>query len=162
MKVTLKITTSKGELVIEGESLGAIAEELRSLGIELKDLFMIGVREEGKAISGEEKTLDLESVFEFTDKGPTPIIDLSNLSVKDSILLLLYGDHVTKKKGLRSNNIADILRDRGLATSTSSIYARISELKKDGYVIKDKERYKLSRRGIDFVKNKILPKINVS
>jgi len=163
LRVVIRIKTPNGnELVIEGESLQQIADELRNIGIELKDFFLH--RKELEIIPRAEKIgkmieEDISNLFEVTDKGPLPIVDISHLSVRESILLILYGAHIIQNRGLRAGHIVDLLRQRGFTSSTSSVYARIAELKKDGFILKDKDELRLTKRGLDLVKSRILQKI---
>lgn|GEM_PF-6850280 len=159
MKVVLRIKAlNDSELIIEGESLREIVEELKIIGVDLKDLLLRRgeLKTKKEVVEGKK---DLSEVFEITEKGVIPIIDITHLSIRETILLTLYGAHLLQKKGLKASQLISILKERGLPSSTSSIYARIAELKRDGFILKEGDEWKLTKKGLGFVEERILQKI---
>jgi len=155
LKVQLKIKLiHDGELLIEGASLQEIISALNEIGIDLNKLLYF---EEKASIKN--KMPNTSNLFELTDRGPVPIADLDNLSIREAILLTLYGAYLLQRKGMRAAQIIDILKERGLPSSTSSFYARIAELRKDGLILKEGDSWKVTRKGIDFIRDKVLLKL---
>ncbi len=100
--------------------------------------------------------MELSGIVEYTNEGPLITVPVDKLSVKSAIALLLYAVY---PKGLKLSEIYSLLRKSMFVTTKSSCAARLNELGKLGYILKEKHLYRLSLQGLKWVKDKLLPSI---
>ncbi|HDM23731.1 hypothetical protein DRO02_05690 [archaeon] len=100
--------------------------------------------------------MELSGIIEYTGEGPLITVPVDRLSVKSAIAVLLYAVY---PKGLKLSEIYSLLRKSMFVTTKSSCAARLNELGKLGYVLKEKRLYRLSLQGVKWVKDKLLPSI---
>lgn len=144
MRIKITIQRPYGNIEIEGESLDEIVEHLKSMP-EWLDVIDTAIKP--TEISTK---ITLKGIVEETKEGPVLTVPKEKLTVKEAIALLLYA-HAPDTVEYRQ--LAKLL---GLSGRLAPGYpARLSELRSEGYVIKEGESYRLTATGRGFVENVI-------
>jgi predicted transcriptional regulator len=143
VKVKIVIDRPYGRIEIEGDSLDEIIDRLRSMP-EWLDMIDTAIKPIEAAIP---KTA-LKGLVEFTKEGPTLIVPREKLTIKESIILLLYASDPNL---VEYRHLARLL---SLSGRLSPGYpARLSELRSEGYIIKEGDSYRLTSRGRKFAED---------
>ncbi len=89
----------------------------------------------------------LEDVIETTADGPVIVVPRDRVTDREAVGLLLYAS----KKGLRPKDLGRYLSLSGFLSA--GFASRISELKREGFAIKDGDAYKLTIAGERWVES---------
>lgn len=130
---------------MEGES----AEDLKVL---LQDVAKVdeavkGVLESEKAAQA---GAELEEIVTYRGDKPIIVVRRELMTVREAILLLLYASNVEE---LRASEISEQLTESGILSAGYN--SRISEMTREGLIIKGKVGYKLTEQGKLAVKDVI-------
>lgn len=141
MKIKINIQRPYGNIEIEGESLDEIVEHLKSMP-EWLDMIDTAIRSPEISTS----RVALTGLVEYTKDGPQLAVPRERLTDKESITLLLYA---SDPNPVEYRQLAKLL---SLSGRLSAGYpARLSELRSEGYVVKEGESYRLTASGRRFV-----------
>lgn len=144
MKYRIVVERPFGRIELEAESLEEILEQLRSFP-EWMTVIDQSIIE--RALAPEPKE-ELRGIVEFTVDGPAIIVPPAKLTAKESIGLLLYA---SGPEGLESRGISRLLSLSGVVMAGYA--ARMSEMKREGLLVKEGDRYRLSVRGRSWVED---------
>ena len=144
MKYRIVVERPFGRIELEAESLEEILEQLRSFP-EWMTVIDQSIIE--RALAPEPKE-ELRGIVEFTVDGPAIIVPLAKLTAKEAIGLLLYA---SGPDGLESKRISRMLSMSGVVMAGYA--ARMSEMKREGLLVKEGDRYRLSVRGRSWVED---------
>ena len=142
MKYRIVIDRPFGRIELEAESLEEILDNLRSFP-EWMTVIDQSIIE--RALAPEPKD-ELRGIVEFTVDGPAIIVPPEKLNSKEVIGLLLYA---SGPDGLEPKEVSRLLSISGW--SMAGYAARMSEMKREGFLIRDGDMYKLSVRGRSWV-----------
>jgi hypothetical protein len=143
VKVKIVIDRPYGRIEIEGDSLDEVIDNLRSMP-EWLDMIDTAIRPVEVTIP---KTA-LAGLIEFTKEGPTLIVPREKLTIKESVILLLYASDPNLVEYRR------LARLLSLSGRLSPGYpARLSELRSEGYIIREGDGYRLTSRGRKFAED---------
>jgi len=151
MKYRIVIKRSFGRIELEAESLEEILGELRSFPEWMTVIDQTIIE---RALAPEPKE-ELMGIVEFTVDGPALIVPPEKLNSKEAIGLLLYA---SGSEGLEPKDVSKLLSLSGMGMAGYA--ARMSEMKREGLLIKEGDRQKLSIRGRSWVED-ILSRLRV-
>ena len=114
-------------------------------------------------------TIDLKEIIELskdlvaiTDEGPVVLISKRKLTDSESLLLTLLAAYIGRHLGfIEKNWVSGKELQEKLGKSMKIVNTRLSELCREGYVIKSNEKnsFKLSTSGIKWLVEEVLPRI---
>lgn len=138
MKVKVNVRRPYGNVEVEGESLDEVVEGLETFP---EWLVVIDKLVEIPEFPLGEKDL-LEGIVETTSEGAQITVSRDMISSKDAISLLLYSQNPTP---IQPKQIGRLLSISG---HTSAGYgSRLSEMKREGTIVKERQGYRLSTAG---------------
>jgi len=141
MKTRVIIKREYGDVEIEGDSLDELIEGLESFPewLAIIDRLVMGPEER-------EETRSLEGLIEITSEGPSVIVPRDELSSKEAIGLILSAiDPVP----MEPKEIGRLLKISG--QPSAGYGSRLSEMKREGIVVKEDNAYRLSVAGRNWV-----------
>jgi len=142
MKYRIVIDRPFGRVELEAESLEEILKQLQSFP-EWMTVIDQSIIE--RALAPEPKD-ELRGIVEFTVDGPAIIVPIEKLNSKEAIGLLLYA---SGPDGLEPKEISRLLSLSGLGMAGYA--ARMSEMKREGLILREGDKYRLSVRGRSWV-----------
>jgi hypothetical protein len=145
MKVRLTLHRPYGNIEIEGESFDEIIDNMQNFP-EWLDVIDNVI---SKQLVETEIEESLKGIIETTADGPVIIVPRDRITDREAVGLLLY----TSKKGLRPKELGRYLSLSGFLSA--GFASRISELKREGFTLKDADVYKLTIAGERWVENLI-------
>ena len=99
---------------------------------------------------------DLKGILETGPEGKAHfVIPFDALTAKEAIGLLL----LDSPKPLGDKELSELLSGVWKVTKSGTIRARASELHKDGKLITENGRYKLSGAGLQWIKTEVIPSL---
>ncbi|MEM2921541.1 MAG: hypothetical protein QXF26_04405 [Candidatus Bathyarchaeia archaeon] len=131
-----------GDVEVEGDSLDEVVEGLQTFPewLAVIDRLM-------PSIEGEKMTLTgLEGLVETTPEGPQLTVSKDRISSKEAISLLLYSKDPSP---MEPKEIGRLLNLSG--HGSSGFGSRLSEMRREGLLVKEGEGYRLSASGRRFV-----------
>jgi hypothetical protein len=117
----------------------------------IKELFPNGfpVKEAVKS-----KSLELEGIFEKTPDGKLHLtVPVDMLTSKEALALMLYAYYPNT---LTDNELSDLLSSCWKPISPEAVRARASELRREGKLISENGKYRLSGAGIQWLKLEVI------
>jgi predicted transcriptional regulator len=150
-KIRLKIKSSFGEIIVEGESAQEILETLKTLPPQ----FMNKIDDLISAKLASPMKMQLEGIIELTTQGPV-ITTREKLTHYEAIGLILYA---SEEKISTATQISRLLSSSGIK---SMVPARLNEMTKRGLVFKPdpaKPEFKLTTQGERWVEEKLLVRL---
>jgi hypothetical protein len=142
MKYRIVIDRPFGRVELEAESLEEILKQLQSFP-EWMTVIDQSIIE--RALAPEPKD-ELKGIVEFTVDGPAIIVPMEKINSKEAIGLLLYA---SGPDGLEPKEISRLLSLSGLGMAGYA--ARVSEMKREGLILREGDKYRLSVRGRSWV-----------
>jgi hypothetical protein len=141
MKTRVIIKREYGDVEIEGDSLDELIEGLESFPewLAIIDRLVMGPEER-------EDIRSLEGLIEITSEGPSVIVPRDELSSKEAIGLILYA---IDPEPMEPKEIGRLLKISGQASAGYG--SRLSEMKREGIVVKEDNAYRLSVAGRNWV-----------
>jgi hypothetical protein len=144
MKIRVVIKRSFGDIELEGDSLDEIIEHLQSVPdwLTIVDKMILGPE-----LAPKERSL-LLGLVEFSQEGPLLIAPRESLSDKEALGLLLYArdpDPVEPKELGRLLSLS--------GRPSAGFGARLSEMRREGLVLKEGEAYRLSVNGRKWIED---------
>jgi hypothetical protein len=141
MKTRVIIKREYGDVEIEGDSLDELIEGLESFPewLAIIDRLVMGPEER-------EETRSLEGLIEITSEGPSVIVPRDELSSKEAIGLILYA---IDPDPMEPKEIGRLLKISG--QPSAGYGSRLSEMKREGIVVKEDNAYRLSVAGRNWV-----------
>jgi len=138
MKVRVTVRRPYGDIEVEGESLDEIVEGLQTFPewLAVIDRLVPSMEEEKTA------TTALEQVVEITPEGPQLTVAKDRISNKEAISLLVYAKD---PEPLEPREIGRLLNLSG--HGSSGFGSRLSEMRREGTLLKEGEGYRLSATG---------------
>jgi len=138
MKVRVIVKRTYGNVEVEGESLDEVVEGLETFPewLAVIDKLIAIPEEETKEESG------LTGVIENTSEGPQLIVSKDRVSSKEAISLLLYAQDPNT---VEPRKIGRLLNLSG--HGSTGFGSRLSEMRREGSIIKEGEGYRLSVSG---------------
>lgn len=140
MKYRIVIDRPFGRIELEAESLEKLLDELHSFPEWLTVIDQTIIK---RALAPEPKE-ELMGIVEFTVDGPALIVPWKKLNSKEAICLLLYA---SDPGGLEPKDISRLLSLSGWVRGMAGYMARMSEMKREGLLVKEEGRYRLSVKG---------------
>jgi len=142
LKLRVLVRRPFGEVEVEGSDLDELVENLKVLPDWLS---VIEKLVSGPELSGEPKEL-LSGLAETSQEGPVLTVAQERVSDKEAIGLLLYaaGTRLLEPKG-----VGNLLELSG--RPCPGLGARLSELRREGLLVKDGAAYRLSAAGKEWV-----------
>ena len=142
----LRIKREFGEFEVEGATLDEILESLKGLPKALREVDAILSKPSlGQRVS-------LRGIIESTTDGPVLTVPKDRISDKEALAVLLYS-----LTSARSSELYRLLNLSGKLSPGAP--SRLSEMKREGLVIKDGDRYKLTMAGIRMVEENVIPRL---
>ncbi len=138
MKYRIVVERPFGRIELEAESLEEIIENLRSFP-EWMTVIDQSILE--RALAPEPKD-ELKGIVEFTVDGPAIIVPPEKVNSKEAIGLLLSASGTD---GLEPKEVSRLLALTGM--SMAGYAARISEMKREGLLLREGDAYRLTVRG---------------
>jgi len=142
MKYRIVVDRPFGRIELEAESLEEILKQLQSFP---EWMTVIDESILKRALAPEPKD-ELRGIVEFTVDGPAIIVPTEKLNSKEAVGLLLYA---SGPDGLEPKGISRLLSLSGW--TMAGYAARISEMKREGLILREGDKYKLSVRGRSWV-----------
>jgi hypothetical protein len=102
----------------------------------------------------EKAGISLEEIVHKTETGPVLTIKRELISDREGIGLIMYA---SRPNGLKSAEIARLLQASG--RFSPGFAARLSEMKREGILVREDDLYKLTTHGIRWVEEHLIPKI---
>ena len=137
MKVRVIVKRSYGNVEVEGESLDEVVEGLESFPEWLAVIDnLISIPEEAE----EEK--NLLGIIEITTDGPQLTVSKDRVNTKEAISLLLYAQDPNT---VEPRKIGRLLNLSG--HGSTGFGSRLSEMRREGSILKEGEGYRLSGAG---------------
>ncbi|MFQ6064981.1 MAG: hypothetical protein ACE5L6_05845 [Candidatus Bathyarchaeia archaeon] len=146
MKYRIVIERPFGRIEIEAERLEEILNELRSFP-EWMNVIDQSILE--RALAPEQRE-ELMGIVESTVDGPAIIVPSEKVNSKEAIGLLLCA---SGPDGLEPKEVSRLLSLSGM--SMAGYAARMSEMKREGLLLKEGDLYRLSVRGRNWVEEVI-------
>jgi len=150
MKVRVTVHRPYGNIEFEGESLDEVVEALETFPewLDVIDRLVPTAAEE-------EKAPDLfEGVVEMTSEGPQLVVAKDRISSKEAISILLYAKD---PEPIEPKEIGRLLSLSG--HGSAGFGSRLSEMRREGTVLKEGQGYRLSSAGKRSVEE-LLPKLS--
>lgn len=145
MKIRIIVNRPYGNIAIEAESLDEIVK-----GLETFPEWLVII---DKLISTPETEIEEEKlmgIIEFSSEGPQLIVPKDRVSSKEAIGLVLYAED---PKSLEPKEIGQLLSVSG--HSSAGYGSRISEMRREGNIIKEGGGYRLSVAGKKWIEGLI-------
>jgi len=142
VKYRIVVDRPFGRIELEAESLEEILKQLQSFP-EWMTVIDQSIIE--RALAPEPKD-ELRGIIESTVDGPAIIVPMEKLNSKEAIGLLLYA---SGPDGLEPKEISRLLSLSGLGMAGYA--ARMSEMKREGLILREGDKYRLSVRGRSWV-----------
>ena len=137
MKVRVTVNRPYGNIEFEGESLDEVVQTLEAFPewLDVIDrLIPTTTEEEAQNI--------LEGIVEMTSEGPQLVVAKDRISSKDAISLLLYAKD---PEPMEPKGIGRLLSLSG--HGSAGFGSRLSEMRREGMVLKEGQGYRLSSAG---------------
>ncbi len=138
MKIRITLKRTYGDLEIEGESFEDIVDKLKEFP-QWIDVIDNIISTKSGGFSESELLVD---IIENTPDGPVIIVPGDRLTGREAVGLLLYA---SGNQGLRPRDLGRLLNLSGLLTI--GFASRLSELKREGFVLKENDTYRLTISG---------------
>lgn len=143
MKIRVLFRRPFGDVEVEGDSLDELVERLQ----ELPDWLLVIE----KLVTGSEAfepgpRETLKGLVEFTESGPILTVRKEKIHDKEAIGLILYAEG---PKALTAKEVENLLALSG--RRTPGFGARLSEMRREGLVMKEGGEYRLSQAGRKWV-----------
>jgi len=142
------------ELELEGEhnyvkqKFEELVKQLFPSGLPISDI----IKSERFSQSSE-----LKGIFEKASNGRLHfIVPVNMLTSKEALGLMLYAHY---PNALTDNELSDLLSSCWKPISPEAVRARASELRREGKLISENGRYKLSGAGIQWLKLEVIPSL---
>ncbi|MEE8570282.1 MAG: hypothetical protein V3S97_04705 [Candidatus Bathyarchaeia archaeon] len=145
MKIRVTVKRPYGNIEVEGDSLDEVVQGLEAFP---EWLVVIDKMMSTTDIDQEE---ELEGIIEASSEGPQLIIPKNRVSSKEGIGLLLYSQNPNP---LEPKEIGALLSLSG--HGTSGYGSRLSEMRREGNIIKEGSGYRLSVAGKKWINELIL------
>jgi len=147
MKVRVVVKRPFGNIELEGESLDEIVEGLQSFPewLDVIDRLVLSATPQEEASSVEEL---LRGVVVTSKEGPLVTLPREKISDKEAIGLILYAG---EPKAFEPKEVRRLLELSG--RPSSGFGARLSEMRREGLVIKEDGAYRLSIIGRRWVED---------
>ena len=142
MRYRIVIERPFGRIELEAEKLEELLNELRSFP-EWMNVIDQSIIE--RALAPEQRE-ELMGIVESTVDGPAIIVPPEKLTSKEAIGLLLYA---SGRDGLEPKEVSRLLSLSGM--SMAGYAARMSEMKREGILLKEGDLNRLSVRGRNWV-----------
>ena len=138
MKVRVTVRRPYGDIEVEGESLDEVVEGLQSFPewLAVIDRLVPSLEEEKVGM------IVLEGVVDMTPEGPQLTVAKDRISNKEAISLLLYAKD---PEPLEPREIGRLLSLSG--HGSSGFGSRLSEMRREGTLLREGEGYRLSATG---------------
>ena len=146
MKIRIIVKRPYGNVEVEGESLDEVVEGLETFPEWLAVIDKLIVTPE-MPLEGEKH---LEGIVEITSNGPQLIVSKDRVSSKEAIVLLLYS---RDPNPLEPKEIGSLLNLSG--HGSAGFGSRLSEMRREGTIIKEGQGYRLSIAGKKIVEELI-------
>jgi hypothetical protein len=150
-KINVRINTSFGEIVIEGESAQEILKVLKSVSPQFVNEITTLITSN---LSPSKKSL-LDGIIEITTEGPI-ITTREKITHYEAIGLVLFS---SEKKSNTAANIKKLLASSGIR---SMVPARLNEMTKRGIVFKpdpSRPEFKLTTQGERWIEEEVITKL---
>lgn len=138
MKVKLAIKRSYGDITLEGDGLDEIVASLKAAPEWLDIIDALILRTE----SPTSRKDFLRGIIEFTSEGTVLVTLKESISDKEAICLILYANDPTP---VQPKDVARLLTISGRLSP--GFGARLSELRSEGFIIKEGSAYRLTASG---------------
>jgi len=135
--IRLTIKRRYGELALEGESVEELASLLQDIS-KLDEVVKLVLESEKVAQAGAE----LQDIVTYRGDKPIIVVRKELMTVREAILLLLYA---TTAEELRVSEISEQLTESGILSAGYN--ARISEMTREGLIVRGENGYKLTEQG---------------
>jgi len=135
--IRLTIKRRYGELALEGESVEELASLLQDIS-KLDEAVKLVLESEKVAQAGAE----LQDIVTYRGDKPIIVVRKELMTVREAILLLLYA---TTAEELRVSEISEQLTESGILSAGYN--ARISEMTREGLIVRGENGYKLTEQG---------------
>jgi len=135
--IRLTIKRRYGELALEGESVDELASLLQDIS-KLDEVVKVVLESEKAAQAGAE----LQDLVTYRGDKPIIVVRKELMTVREAILLLLYA---TTAEELRVSEINEQLTESGILSAGYN--ARISEMTREGLIVRGENGYKLTEQG---------------
>ena len=138
MKVRVTVRRPYGDIEVEGEGLDEVVEGLQTFPewLAVIDRLVPSLEEEKAGTTG------LEGIVETTPEGPQLTVAKDRISNKEAISLLLYAKD---PEPLEPKEIGRLLNLSG--HGSSGFGSRLSEMRREGTLLREGEGYRLSATG---------------
>ena len=148
MKIRVVIKRPFGNIELEGESLDEIIEGLEAFPewLDVIDKLVLGSTPE-ETPSTEDT---LSKIIEYSNEGPLILLSRDRVSDKEAIGLILYA---SEPRLLEPKQIGRLLELSG--RPSSGFGARLSEMRREGLVVRENGTYRLSVIGRKWVEELI-------
>ena len=143
----LRIKKEFGEFEVEGATPEEILEGLKGLPDVLRK---VDEALSKPALTGPK--ISLKGIVETTSEGPVLTVPTDRISDKEALGVLLYSLSST-----RSSELYKLLNLSGKLSPGAP--SRLSEMKREGLVVKDGDQYKLTMAGTKMVEENIVPRL---
>jgi hypothetical protein len=150
MKIKVVIDRPYGHIELEGDTLDEIIEKLKGVPEFLTVIDEIILKPGFASSPQKEKEEELSGIVEYAYDGPQVIVPLDKITDREAMGLLLYSSDPAplKPKDLsRLLNLSGKL-SRGFA-------ARLSEMKREGFIVREGDAYRLSASGKQWIEKLI-------
>ena len=149
MKIRIVVKRPFGNIELEGESLDEIIEGLKEFPewLDIIDKLILKAEPQGTPTVMEEM---LSGLVVFSEEGPLIVLSREELSDKEAIGLLLYA---MSSEALEPKKVGKLLELSG--RPSTGFGARLSEMKREGLVVKENGSYRLSLIGKRWVEDLI-------
>jgi hypothetical protein len=138
MKIRITLKRTYGDLEIEGESFEDIVDKLKEFP-QWIDVIDNIISTKSGGFSESELLVD---IIENTPDGPIIIVPGDRLTGRETVGILLYA---SGNQGLRPRDLGRLLNLSGLLSI--GFASRLSELKREGFVLKESDTYRLTISG---------------
>jgi len=135
--IHLTIKRRYGELTLEGESVEELASLLQDIS-KLDEVVKVVLESEKAARAGTE----LQDIITYRGDKPIIVVRKELMTVREAILMLLYA---ATSEELRVSEINEQLTESGILSAGYN--ARISEMTREGLIVRGENGYKLTEQG---------------
>ncbi|MFQ6076908.1 MAG: hypothetical protein ACE5Z5_12410, partial [Candidatus Bathyarchaeia archaeon] len=137
---------------VEGDSLDEVVEGLETFPewLAIIDNLVTGL--EGAPSAEEERPL--EGIVELSSDGPLITVPRDRLTDREAIAILLYAND---PEPLEPKDIGRLLRLSG--RPSAGYGSRLSEMRREGYIIRDGGAYRLSAAGKRWAEEEVVSKL---
>ena len=135
--IRLTIKRRYGELTLEGESVEELTSLLQDIS-KLDEVVNVVLETEKAAQAGAE----LQDIITYRGDKPIIMVRKELMTVREAILMLLYA---ATSEELRVSEINEQLTESGILSAGYN--ARISEMTREGLIVRGENGYKLTEQG---------------